>query len=164
MNLRDKIPYTTHHTPNIKFVIIRFKIKTMVVAVVDAKTNIELGRIESIKGRYTFTSYNIKPNNRQLTDILTFINTINVPRKYKPKTIGVICKDYNDFQDWSRIRGHNKRWGIQRKYTAGNNTYIALSHHRHLCGYRFDRIEYTDNAKLNPQFDAIVTSTVYCLP
>ena len=163
MDLRDKVPYVTHRTNDTKFVVVRFKIKTMVIAVVDVHTGHEFGRIEFLKGKYRFTAYGGVPYTEdQLKDVENIISTITIPRKVKPKTVGVVCNHYQDFNDWSRK--YNKRWGIQRKFIAGTTTYVAISRQQHLMGYRFDRLIQTDNAKLNPQFDKIMAQSVYCLP
>ena len=114
MDKRKAVPFTTHQTKYLKFIVIRFKPKTMVIAVVSRSSDEELGRIEWYCAwrQYCFMPHsNTIWNNNCLVDVQNFITALMIKRKPKPKTIGVICKDMRDFQDWSR-----QKWLKEKKH------------------------------------------------
>lgn len=157
---QEKLPYVTHQTKYLKFIIVRFKPKTMVVAVVNVNSGDELGRIEwySQWRQYCFMPYGMTVwNTNCLQDIQNFITALMVSRKPKPKTIGVISRDILDFQNWSRIKKHKifvRK--SNRIYVVGTTTYVGLTTLNHCHGYSFDKIIATDLAKNNKHYHQII--------
>ena len=167
MNKREAVPFTTHQTKYLKFVVMRFKPKTMVIAVVSKSSDEELGRIEWYCAwrQYCFMPYgNTIWNNNCLIDVQNFITALMIKHRPKPKTIGVICKDMWDFQNWSRQKKHKKKPNhTVRKYVSGITAYISLTLPHHSKGYHLDKIIETDAAHLNSKYHQIMEQSKSCL-
>lgn len=162
----QKLPFTTHQTKYLKFVVVRFKPKTMVIAVVNIKSGEELGRIEWYTQwrQYCFMPYGMTVwNSTCLQDIQNFITALMISRKPKPKTVGVVCRDLHDFRDWSRKKKHRKKSATVRKYVAGTTTYIGLSTINHCCGLHLDKIIETDMAQQNSVYNQLLEHSKVCL-
>jgi len=159
----EKVPYETHRTKYLKFVIVRFKPKTMVIAVVNLKSGEELGIIEwfSKWRQYCFMPYGSTVwNINCLQDIQNFITAIMIPHKPKPKTIGVVCQSVQDFYDFTRQKKFKK--GIRnhrRRFVVGTTTYVCFSMMNHCIGYSLDKIIETDRAYLNQHYNKIMLMT-----
>lgn len=163
---KESVPYVTHATKYLKFVIVRFSGERMVLAVANIKTGVELGLIQWIakKRQFCFITHGgMVLSEKYLRDILLFMSYLNSLNKPKPKTIGVISKNLQDFQDWSKQKKHRKKSGTIRKYFRGINTYICLSDPNNCHGMMFDKILETDNAKLNSNYNVIKQSANQCL-
>ena len=168
MDKRQAVPFTIHQTKYLKFVVVRYKPKTKVIAVASKSSGEELGRIEWFA---KWRQYCFMPNGMTvwntdcLKDIQNIITTMMMSHRAKPKTIGVVCKDMNDFLMWSRKKKH-KRTGnadSRRRYVHGTTTYVGFSQLTHCIGYSLDKIVETEAAHLNPNYNQLVQNTKICL-
>ena len=163
---KEQLPYTVHQTKYLKFVLVKYKPKTKVYAVVSVNHDDELGRIEWFARwrQYCFIPFGMTVwNTSCLDDIQKFLNVLMVSRRPKPKTIGIVCKDYQDFQDWSRQKKHKKLWQKINMYVAGTTTYRAITNSNHCCGLRLDKIVETSGAYLNTNYHTIMRDIQLCL-
>lgn len=164
---KENLPYVVHQTKYLKFVLVKFKSKTKVYAVVSVNHGDELGRIEwfSRWRQYCFMPHGMTVwNIGCLNDIQKFLDVLMISRKPKPKTIGVVCKDYPDFQYWSQQKKHRKKTGGKiNMYVVGTTTYRALSNPNHCHGLLLDKIVETYSAKLNPNYHTIMRDVEICL-
>lgn len=166
-DIETKLPVTVHETKYLKFIWVRSKPKTKVFAVVSVNHGDELGRIEWFARwrQYCFMPHGMTVwNINCLKDIENFITTIMISRKPKPKTIGVICKDMNDFLMWSRKKKHKRTGNSTRHmYVHGTTTYVGFTRVNHISGYSLDKIMETDGACLNSQYNQIKESVKACI-
>jgi len=168
MDIRPAVPFTIHETKYLRFVVVRYKPKTKVIAVVSKSSEEELGRIEWFS---RWRQYCFMPNGMTiwntdcLKDIENLLTTLMVSRRPKPKTIGVVCKDMNDFLMWSRKKKHKRTANAdsRRRYVHGTTTYIGISQLTHCIGYSLDKIVETDVAHLNPQYNQLLYNVQTCL-
>jgi hypothetical protein len=87
-----------------------------------------------------------------------------ISRKPKPKTIGVVCKNTEDFLQWSRQKKHRRAAGSSlRKYRIGVTTYVGLSQHTQCIGISLDKIVETSAAHLNPNYHTLMQDIQICL-
>jgi len=164
---KQRVPYVTHATKYLKFVIVCFSGERMVLAVANIKTGMELGLIQWIakKRQYCFVTHGgVVLSEKYLIDIQLIISHLNSINNPKPKTIGVISKNLQDFQDWSRQKKHRKKTGHKLNiYVSGIRTYRALLHPNNCCGLMLNKIIETDNAKLNPNYHQLKQLANQCL-
>lgn len=164
---KEKLPYVVHQTKYLKFVLVKFKPKTNVYAVISINHDDELGRIEWFPRwrQYCFMPLGMTVwNTNCLDDIQKFLNTIMASRTSTPKIIAVICKDMQDFFDWSRQKRHKRPLSITiRKYRIGTTTYMGVSKLDHCRGYKINEIIVTDQAHLNSNYHTLIQDIQYCL-
>ena len=155
----ENLPLTILQTKYLKFVLVKYKIKTKVYAVVSVSDDQELGRIEwSSKWKeYCFTSLGITVwKLRFLEEIQNFIKLLMSPLYNNLKVIAVISKNFEDFQYWSQQKKHRKKIGHKfNRYISGNSEYIAITTEKNFHGFKFNKIVETDNAYLNPKYNEI---------
>ena len=167
MDKRQAVPFTIHQTKYLKFVVVRYKPKTKVIAVASKSSGEELGRIEWFAKwrQYCFMPNGMTVfNNDCLKDIENIITTLMVSHRPKPKTIGVVCRDMNDFLMWSRKKKHKRTAnGTRNRYVHGTTTYVGFSRPEHTCGYSLDKIVETDQAHLNPNYNVMIRDIRVCL-
>jgi len=167
MDKKKAVPFTIHQTKYLKFVVVRYKPKTKVIAVINVTSGEELGRIEWFAKwrQYCFMPYGMTVWNVDcMKDIQNLITTLMISHKPKPKTVGVICKDMNDFLMWSRKKKHKRTSNSPRnKYVHGTTTYYGISRLTHTCGYDFNRLVETDAAHLNSEYHQLKQSAQVCL-
>jgi len=164
---QERLPYTVHQTKYLKFVLVKYKPKTKVYAVVSVNHGNELGRIEwfSQWRQYCFMPFGMTVwNTNCLKDIENFVTVLMVSRKPKPKTVGVICKDRQDFIAWSHQKKHKRKsTNTVKKYVHGTTTYVCVSQPTDCCGYALNKIVETDAAVLNKNYHTLVRDAQLCL-
>ena len=164
---KEKLPYTVHQTKYLKFVLVKFKPKTKVYAVVSINHGDELGRIEwfSRWRQYCFMPLGMTVwNNNCLDDIQKFLNVLMESRRPEPKTIGVVCRDMSDFLLWSRQKKHKRPANSTvQKYVHGTTTYVGISQPTHCIGYSLNKVVETDQAYLNSNYHTMMRDIQTCL-
>lgn len=152
-------------TRYLSFIVKEHKPKTKVVAVVNKTHQQEIGviRWHSPWRQYCFFPHSQTIWNKAcLDDINTLITEITpVKTKPKPKTIGVIAQNIQDFQAWRIIKKHtpSKKFGVkntQRNYVYKNNRYVCITTPNHVRGYSFDKIIETEKGYLNQFYEKIM--------
>ena len=143
------------------FIVKEHKPKTNVVAVVNIKSQEEIGEIRwySPWRQYCFFPYgNTIWNTGCLNDINDMISNLNP----KPKTqhIAVVAHDVQDFLNWKHKRRH-KETGTIRRYKRGNTEYICMTKPEDSHGYCIDKVIETSNAYLNPKIQQIMQAISY---
>jgi hypothetical protein len=165
--IKERLPVIVHQTKYLKFVLIKYKTKTKVYAVVSVNHGDELGRIEWFPRwrQYCFMPFGMTVwNTGCLDDIQKFLNVLMETRRPKPKTIGVVCRDMHDFLQWSRQKKHKRPANSTlRKYTIRTTTYIGFSQPTQTKGYGLDKIVETQAAHLNPNYHTLMRDIQYCL-
>ena len=165
----EKLPYITHSTKYLNFIITRFKPKTMVIAVVNKKSGDELGRIEWYAGwrQYCFMPHgNTVWNTNCLCDIQNFINILMLKHVPKPQVVGILCKNLQEFLEWSETkhkRSARKYGGSRRIYTHGKTKYVGLSHPNHCLGLKLNKIIETNMVQQNKNYQMLLRNARMCL-
>lgn len=76
--------------------------------------------------------------------------------------VGVICWTIEDFLNWKKEQGFDKLnpSHVAKKFSIGDTFYVCLTKPEHACGYAFDNVIQTNNARHNKNINTIID---YCM-
>jgi hypothetical protein len=144
------------------------KQKTLTVSVINIHHNQEIGVIKwySAWRQYCFfpefnTIWNKECLNSVNEVITELMNARKTASKKSQKTVGVIARSIEDFQNWKHDHKHNVKenhLNTQRRYVYRGKRYIGISTLNHCHGYSFDEVVETETAWTNSEYKVIVSN------
>jgi hypothetical protein len=161
---------TLKETPYLLFRQPYSKTKTKVVWVINIHHNETIGIIKWYSGWRQYCFFPMKDtiwNTDCLNAVTEMIKTLMderkaVVKKEDYKVVGVVAWTIADFQNWRVLNGHHSKQGEEntlRTYECKNTRYVCLTKPEYCCGWSFDEIVETDNAKKNDDYQEIIEHT-----